>query len=199
VRARSLSIYQLAQNGALTLGSFGWGWVGGTIGLHRTFMVAAAVGLILTILARYARIESITVVPLPPEAEPVRGPEAPAAELMGLLRNTRGRVMETVHYRVDPEQRAEFLALMHEARFIRGRSGALFWQVYEDVAHPEGWLEVWSMENWTDHLREATRLSDDDKQLLARLSAFQVATERPQRYLAVDPHTGQGAAIRAHA
>jgi MFS family permease len=199
VRARSLSIYQLAQNGALTLGSFGWGWVGGTIGLHRTFMVAAAVGLILTILARYARIESITVIPMPPEAEPVRGPEAPAAELMGLLRNTRGRVMETVHYRVDPEQRAEFLALMHEARFVRGRSGALFWQVYEDVAHPEGWLEVWSMENWTDHLREATRLSDDDKQLLARLSAFQVATERPQRYLAVDPHTGQGAAIRAHA
>jgi MFS family permease len=199
VRARSLAIYQLAQNGALTLGSFGWGWVGGTIGLHRTFMVAAAVGLILTILARYARIESMTVVPLPPETEPVRGPEAPAAELMGLLRNTRGRVMETVHYRVAPDQRAEFLALMHEARFVRGRSGALFWQVYEDVAHPEGWLEVWSMENWTDHLREAMRLSDDDKQLLARLRAFQVETERPQRYLAVDPHSGQGAAVRAHA
>ena len=36
VRARSLSIYQLAQNGALTIGSFGWGWVGGEIGLHRT-------------------------------------------------------------------------------------------------------------------------------------------------------------------
>jgi MFS family permease len=199
VRARSLAIYQLAQNGALTLGSFGWGWVGGTIGLHRTFLVAAAVGLVLTILARYARIESITVIPMPPEAEPVRGPEAPAAELMGLLRNTRGRVMETVHYRVDPEQRADFLALMQEARFVRGRSGALFWQVYEDVAHPEGWLEVWSMENWTDHLREATRLSEDDKQLLARLSVFQVPTERPQRYLAVDPHTGQGAVIRAHA
>jgi Transmembrane secretion effector len=47
---------------------------------------------------------------------------------------------------------------------------------------------VWSMENWTDHLREVTRLSDDDKQLLARLSAFQVAEERPRRYLAVDPY-----------
>ncbi len=88
---------------------------------------------------------------------------------------------------------------MREARLVRGRSGALFWQVYEDVAHPEGWLEVWSMENWTDHLREAMRLSDDDKQLLARLRAFQVETERPQRYLAVDPHSGQGAAVRAHA
>jgi hypothetical protein len=43
------------------------------------------------------------------------------------------------------------------------------------------------MESWTDHLREATRLSEEDKQLLARLSVFQVPTERPQRYIAVDP------------
>jgi hypothetical protein len=88
---------------------------------------------------------------------------------------------------------------MREVRHIRGRAGALFWQVYEDVAHPEGWLEVWSMENWTDHLREVTRLSDDDRQLLAQLTVFQVATERPQRYLAVDPHTVTGPAVRAHA
>jgi MFS family permease len=199
VRARSLSIYQLAQNGALTIGSFGWGLVGGEIGLHRTFLVASAVGLILMLLARYARIEAITLVPLSGLAEPVQGPEAPAAELVGLLRDARGRLMETVHYRVAPEQRLEFLTMMRDVRQVRGRSGALFWQVYEDVAHPEGWLEVWSMESWTDHLREAMRLSDDDKQLLARLSVFQIATERPQRYLAVDPHFVNEAVMRAHA
>jgi len=119
--------------------------------------------------------------------------------LVGLLRNAHGRVMETVHYQVVPDQRGEFLTMMQEVRLIRGRSGALFWQVYEDVAHPEGWLEVWSMENWTDHLREVTRLSEEDKQLLARLSVFQVATERPQRYLAVDPHTASATQVRAHA
>lgn len=199
VRARSLSIYQLAQNGALTLGSFGWGWVAGIIGLHDTFLAASAVGLVLTVLARYARIEAITEVQISAGMEPIRGPEAPAAEFVALLRNARGRVMETVHYQVAPEQRAEFLMLMREARQVRGRAGALFWQVYEDVAHPEGWLEVWSMENWTDHLREVTRLSDEDKQLLARLSLFQVATERPQRYLAVDPHMAPDTIMRAHA
>jgi MFS family permease len=199
VRARSLSIYQLAQNGALTIGSFGWGWVGGTIGLHHTFLVAAAVGLVLTVLARYAPIEAITAIPLPSDMEPVQGPEAPAAELVALLRNARGRVMETVHYKVAPERRAEFLCLMQEVRHLRGRSGALFWQVYEDVAHPEGWLEVWSMESWTDHLREVTRLSEDDRQLLGRLSVFQLATERPQRYLAVDPHTARVTVVRAQA
>src|SRR6185437_8547215 len=59
VRARSLSIYQLAQNGALTLGSFGWGWVGGEIGLPGTFLTASGVGLVLTMLARYASIETM--------------------------------------------------------------------------------------------------------------------------------------------
>ena len=100
--------------------------------------------------------------------------------------------METVHYGVPAEQRDDFLSLMREIRYVRGRAGALFWQVYEDVAHPEGWMEVWSMESWTDHLREATRMSDDDKKLLARLSVYQLEAERPRRYLAVDPHgTGE--------
>jgi hypothetical protein len=180
------------------VGSFAWGWVGSVVGLPATFLAASALGVVLAVLARYAKIEAIASVPLPALTDPPRGPEAPAAELVGHLRDARGRVMETVHYSVTSEQRCEFLALMREARHVRGRTGALFWQVYEDVAHPEGWLEVWSMESWTDHLREAMRLSEDDRQLLSRLSVFQVQTERPQRYLAVDPHAASGIAVRAH-
>jgi hypothetical protein len=78
--------------------------------------------------------------------------------------------------------------LMNELHHVRGRAGAVFWQVYEDVAHPEGWVEVWSMESWTEHLRETIRLSEDDKRLLATVAAFQDDTHRPSRYLAVDPH-----------
>ena len=66
--------------------------------------------------------------------------------------------METVHYEVEQSQRPAFLATMAEVRRVRGRAGAHAWQLYEDVAHPEGWLEVWSVESWTDHLREVTRL-----------------------------------------
>ena len=83
-----------------------------------------------------------------------------------------------------------FLAAMAEVRKVRGRAGAMFWQLYEDVAHPEGWLEVWSMESWTDHLREVTRLSEDDRAALARAGVFQCGGDgpRPARYIAVDPH-----------
>lgn len=187
VRARALSIYQLAQNGALTVGSFGWGWLGGYVGIQHTFLAATVVGAGLMLLARLFSIEAIARAPVTPTEQPVPAPETPAPELMPILRATRGRVMEIAYYRVETGQRREFLKLMNELHHVRGRAGAVSWQLYEDVAHPEGWVEVWSMESWTDHLREAIRLSEDDRRLLAAVSVFQHDAHRPSRYLAVDP------------
>ncbi len=95
--------------------------------------------------------------------------------------------METMQYSVQASDRAAFMAVMREVKEVRGRSGAEFWQLYEDVAQPERWLEIWSMESWTDHLRESMRLSDDDRAILARSAVFQRQTTRPGRFLAVDP------------
>ena len=190
VRARALSIYQLAQNGALTIGSFGWGWLGNIIGIPHTFLTASVVGLVLMVIARFFSIEAVVraTSTAAAEARAAPLPEAPAPELMPLLRNARGRIMEIAYYQVEPLQRLAFLKLMDELHHVRGRAGAVFWQVYEDVAHPDGWIEVWSMESWTDHLREAIRLSDDDKRLLTSVAVFQHQAHRPSRYLAVDPH-----------
>jgi hypothetical protein len=189
VRARALSIYQLAQNGALTVGSFAWGLLGDELTLHETLLIAAALGVVLIPLVKRCSVDLTVTRPMPVVPEPSPMPEAPAAELMPLLRRARGTVMETVHYRVQQEQRPEFLAAMADVRKVRGRAGAMFWQLYEDVAHPEGWMEVWSMESWTDHLREVTRLSDDDRSVLARAGVFQCGGDgpRPARYIAVDP------------
>ena len=191
VRARALSIYQLAQNGALTGGSFAWGWLGQQIGMADTLLAAAAIGG-ASWRSWCAAIPSIWPSRglRPRRRNHCRSPEAPAAELVPLLRRARGRIMETVHYRVEQPQRGEFLAAMAEVRKVRGRAGAMFWQLYEDVAHPEGWMEVWSMESWTDHLREVTRLSEDDRAALARAGVFQCGGDgpRPARYIAVDPH-----------
>jgi len=190
VRARALSIYQLAQNGALTAGSFAWGSLADRMGMANTLLVAAGIGIGLAAIVRGYSIDLSIARPTPPPAEPLPVPEAPAAELVPLLRRVRGRVMETVHYSVQQQQRGEFLAAMAEVRKVRGRAGAMFWQLYEDVAHPDGWMEVWSMESWTDHLREVTRLSEDDRAALARAGMFQCGGDgpRPARYIAVDPH-----------
>jgi len=186
VRARSLAIYQLAYNGALTLGAFGWGWLGDEIGLSETLLAAAAFGVATGALVRGFSLDTLPARALPGAApEPL--PEAPAAEFVPLL--AHGRVLETMEYCVDPRQRGEFLDVMAEVRRVRGRAGAVIWQLYEDVAHPEGWLELWAMESWTDHLREAGRMSHDDRVVLARAAAFQRDEVPPRlcRYLAVDP------------
>jgi MFS family permease len=187
VRARSLSIYQLAQNGALTLGAFAWGALGSMFGMRHALLAAAGLGLVLAFAARAFRIDA--------------APYAPAPVLMPYLRGARGRIMETVHYRVDPDERDRFMAEMREVKHVRGRVGATFWQLYENVAHPEDWLEIWSVESWNEHLREGARLTDDDRALLARAAEFQTDQRRPARYLGVDPEHDEGVgaqAMRAH-
>jgi MFS family permease len=200
VRARALSIYQLAQNGALTVGSFAWGALGGQIGMSEALLVAAGIGVAMAVSVQAFGIEYIGPVrsEAPVAPAPTRAPEAPAAELVPLLRHSRGQVMETMHYQVAPGERAAFLATMREVRQVRGRAGAAFWQLYEDVAHPEGWLELWSMESWTDHLREVGRLSEADRAVLARARAFtkDPATRPPSRYLAIDPALATATAKR---
>jgi MFS family permease len=187
VRARALSIYQLAQNGALTAGSFGWGWLGGQVGIADTLLSASVLGLVLMVFARMFSIEAIARPRVAAEAERAPMPEAPAPEFVPLLRSTRGRVMEIAYYRVESGRRGEFLKLMNELHHIRRRAGAVAWQCYEDVSHPEEWVETWTMESWTDHLREAIRLSEDDRRMLSAVAVFQRDAERPSRYLAVDP------------
>jgi len=122
-------------------------------------------------------------------AVPVPVPEAPAAELEKLLGERSGRVLEVVRYSIDPADRAAFLDAMREVRRVRLRSGALTWRLYEDVAHPERWAEFWAVENWTEHLREAHRLTEEDMAALARAAALHRGDAPPEaaRYLNVPP------------
>lgn len=122
-------------------------------------------------------------------AMPLPRPEPPAPALTSLLHSDSGLVLEAVHYRVDPASREAFLTAMREVRHVRLRAGALVWRLYEDVARPDRWTELWTMESWTDHLREAHRLDEADRAALARAVAMHQGDEPPQiaRHLNVDP------------
>ena len=79
---------------------------------------------------------------------------------------------------------------MAEIRRVRRRAGAVSWELYEHVAHPEGFLEAWWMESWTDHLREEDRLSPGDRAALAKAVPFQTPGQPPARFIAVGPVRG---------
>ena len=187
VRARALAIYQLAFNAALAVGSLLWGILGIVIGLQASMGLAAALCVLLALVVRRATLDD--ALPAVIIAQPLLPmPEAPAPEFASALPRSRGRILETVRYRVASPDRERFLAAIAVVQHVRGRAGAMDWKLYEDVAHPEGWMEVWSMQNWTDHLREAVRLSDEDKQLLAGLAPFSdAAAPLPCRFISVDP------------
>ena len=184
VRSRALAIYQLAFNGALAAGTFFWGWLGTMVGLPMALSAAAGTGLLLAVVAR--RFDLDRQEDAAPAAAPIAKlvPEDVAPELATIVTSARGRVLEQQHYRIAPADRERFLAAMADLRDVRGRAGALIWQLYEDVAHPEGWIELWTMENWTDHLREAVRMSEDDHACLARVLALNLGEPKPPcRYL----------------
>jgi predicted MFS family arabinose efflux permease len=188
VRSRGLALYQLASNGSMVAGSFFWGWLGTQVGLSDTLLAAAATALGLSVIALKFDIDS------EPAGAPARAlepaaPEAVAPELVTVVTGARGRVRESQQYHIDPEEQEQFLSAMVDVRDVRGRCGAVSWQLFEDVAHPGGWLEVWSVESWTDHLREAGRMSGADRNTLARaLSYHQGDPMPPSRHLVVAPH-----------
>jgi hypothetical protein len=115
-------------------------------------------------------------------------PEAAASELRELLHGNTGRVLEVVRYRIDPAEREAFLEVMREVRLVRLRGGAMLWRLYEDVAHPERYAELWAVETWAEHLREHGRLAPADRQVLTRAAAFQEGGQpEASRYLNVLP------------
>lgn len=191
VRSRALAIYQLSFNFALAAGSLFWGWLGTRIGLSEALLVAGTSGAVLAVLVRQFGLDPVEKAPVVPQVAPPP-PETVAPEFATVLGHTRGKVMESQHYRIAPEQKDDFLDAMQEVRDVRGRSGAILWHLGEDVADPSHWVELWWVENWTDHLREAMRLSEADRAALARALAFQADGEPlpARRFLMVAPQRG---------
>lgn len=189
VRARAIAIYQLSFFGMMAFGAALAGWLGTQFGVAPALAAASLGGMALALVVRPLRLDPAAAAQDSDKAAAVPVPEAPAAELEKLLGERSGRVLEVVRYRIDPADRPAFLQAMREVRRVRLRSGALTWRLYEDVAHPERWAEFWAVENWTEHLREAQRLTEDDLAALARAAALHRGDAPPEasRYLNVPP------------
>ena len=187
VRARSMGLFQVATFGAMALGALLSGVLGGYVGIPAALAAFGAAGAVGGFLLRRLPMEAAA--PAAGTGAAAALPEAPAPELASLLHQGSGHLLESVHYLIDPADRAAFLEAMREVRGVRQRSGAIAWRLAEDIAHPERFVEVWTMESWTDHLREEGRLTADDAAILSRAAAMHRAQAGPEtgRYLNVEP------------
>jgi len=190
VRARGMSMYQMAIMGGTALGAALWGQVATVSSLTVSLVTAAATGSIAMFLAIRLMKDSGQQEDLTPSRE-FKVPEEQTAP-------PTGHVVVTFEYRIDPARATAFVALMQQSRRSRLRQGALSWELLHDLGEPGRYIEQVVDESWTEHLRRFDRITAADVALRDRKLAFHVAAEPPvvTRYAmkgSERPHPGGGA------
>ncbi len=181
VRARGMSVYQMALMGGAAAGSVLWGQVATLTSVSSAVLAAAGFGCVVWLVTRHISVEGGADIDFSPV--PAGGNlAAPAIEIAP----EEGPVMVTVEYQIDPAQAVPFAAIMERTRRARLRQGALSWGLFRDVSQPGRYVEYFVDENWVEHQRRLARFSAFDADLRARRLAFHNGPQEPlvRRYVA---------------
>lgn len=171
VRARGMSMYQMAIMGASAAGAAIWGHAATLTSVPTGLLMAAASGAVVMLLAQYW----VSDLSIEEDLTPSREFKAPVAEAPPGV----GRVVVTIHYQIDPARAEGFRAVMQESRRSRLRQGALEWELLRDVNKPGHYIEQIIDESWTEHLRRFDRVTASDVALRERKLGFHLGEEPP--------------------
>ena len=169
VRARGMSIYQMAIMGASAFGAALWGQVA-TVGTLQASLLAAAATGTLTMLAALRFVNDGEGEGEEDDMSPAQpgwaaGPSAEAPD-------GTGRVVATVEYLIDPARAEAFHRVMQATRRARLGQGAIDWQLLHDIAQPGRFVEQTVDASWTEHRRRFHRATAADLALRERRLAF---------------------------
>ena len=171
VRARGMSIFQMAIMGASALGAAVWGQVA-TVTSVPTSMLIAALTAVVAISATQLLLRDRSI---EEDLTPSREFKAPRADAPPLT----GQVRITIEYHIDPARSEEFRALMQESRRSRLRQGARAWELLRDITEPGRYIEQITDDSWTEHLRRFDRVTAGDVALRDRKRAFHLGEAPP--------------------
>ena len=166
VRARVLSVHMLVFQGAIALGSLGWGTLAARTSVRTALGVAAGTMLAGIVARVWAPLqnEDHDFSPSLHWPKPMLVCEPSADD---------GPVLVTVDYRVPEANSDRFVA---EARESLGRNrrrlGAFQWELFRDPAVPNRFVETYMVESWGDHLRQHERVSVEQEEDEAKLRAL---------------------------
>ena len=180
VRARGMSIYQMALMGGAAAGSLLWGQVASWADVQGAVMAAAVFGLLVWFLTRRLSVEGGVDVDYTPT------PVGAASEPVSEVGPDEGPVMVTLEYQIDPARAKAFAEIMQRTRRARLRQGALSWGLFRDVALPGRYVEYFVDETWLEHRRRLERFSAFDAELREQRLAFHLGPQPPllRRYVA---------------
>ncbi len=183
VRARGMSLYQMALMGGAAAGSLVWGQVADWLDVRGAVLAAAAFGGLVLLATRRVTVEGGEDHDFTPAA-----PRA-AAEPAFAIADDAGPVMVTIEYQIDPARAEDFSAVMQRTRQARLRQGALSWGLFRDVSVPGRYIEYSVDETWVEHRRRLERFTAFDAELRAQRMAFHQGDEPPvlRRYVGDAP------------
>ena len=186
VRARGMSIFQMAIMGSSALGAAVWGQVATLTSVTDGLLLAAAAGLVAMLATRRFRLDTQPDEDLSP-ADVWKAPVSAVP-----IDPHDGPVMVTIEYRIDPERAADFREVMQESRRSRLRHGALSWELFRDTSDPGRYIEYFIDESWVEHLRRFDRVTASDVALRERRLAFHTGDGPPvvSRFIAEPFKTG---------
>jgi predicted MFS family arabinose efflux permease len=171
VRARGLALFMTVYFGAHTAGSALWGQVAALLDLPLAHFIAAAGALLAIPLTWRWHLQTGADVDLTPSMH------WPAPIVSGEIEEDRGPVLVTVEYRIDPTQRAPFLAALDRVGEERCRDGAYRWGVYEDAADRGRFVETFLVESWIEHMRQHERVTNADRVAETEVRQFNLEGE----------------------
>ncbi len=173
IRSRAASLFLLVFTGSQTLGAATWGFVAQKTSIPITFGITAF-GLVasLVVLRRF-RVEETAL----SRQEPSNHWPQPVWDLP--VAPSRGPVLVTTEFCVAPDKARSFVEAMQAVRTLRLREGVLRWNLFQDAARPERWIETMLLGSWNDHLRQHERVSVESAELEARAWSFHGGQEPP--------------------
>ena len=180
-RGRMNATIIMVSQAATALGSLVWGLSAANIGVVSTFLTAAGLALIVTIITRLPAyrlsIDFTEDLNLEPASatifsnSPSRLPEP-----------EEGPLSITTTFQVDPDRREEFFDLAGRARLIYLRNGACGWHLKEDLARANAFQIEVIVPSWTQNLRKRERLTKNEMEIVAKLHSLHLGPNPPEEY-----------------
>lgn len=180
VRARGMSIYQMALMGSSAAGAALWGQVASWTSVRTSLLCAAGAAVASLAATARLKIEGDSAEDLTPADFP------PPAGTQVAVDPHEGPVLIAIEYRIDPARERDFLAVMRDTRRNRLRHGVLSWSLFHDANEPGRYVEQFVDETWVEHLRHFERMTAYDLALRERRFAFHIGEGPPKvtRYIA---------------
>ena len=174
VRGRALSLYLMIFAAGMTIGSFLWGWIAAHAGTPAAFLFSGIGVVFAAIAVRRFSLGSHDA----PDLSPSR--HWPQPHVAEELNSNRGPVLVTIEYEIALDQREAFLAAVQQLGSIRRRDGAFAWGIFEDIAVPGRYVELFQHSSWLDHLRQHARVTREDQRVQETVYHFHRGLEAPK-------------------